>query len=113
MARKACIHLAIRQLRLEIEAVPWGSWRTLRRRLVPLLLPHMADHMGLHVYYGSRATQPRRVRALLCLALVRLLDTPNLCAFGEGTEERRPLGTVPLEASRTTTVGLQEGIRLT
>jgi DNA-binding transcriptional LysR family regulator len=27
-------------------------------RLVPLLLQHMTDHIGVHLYYGSRAAQP-------------------------------------------------------
>lgn len=43
-------------------------------RLVPILLPHMSDHFGLHIYYGSRAAQPKRVRAFLDLALTRLHD---------------------------------------
>jgi DNA-binding transcriptional LysR family regulator len=41
-------------------------------RLVPLLLSTMSAHMGLHLYYGSRAAQPRRVRAFLDLAIARL-----------------------------------------
>ncbi|QGZ59110.1 LysR family transcriptional regulator [Paraburkholderia acidiphila] len=41
-------------------------------RLEPVLLKHMSSHIGLHVYYGSRAAQPRRVRAFLDLALSRL-----------------------------------------
>lgn len=45
-------------------------------RLVPLLLPHTSAHLGLHVYYGSRDSQPRRVRAFLDLAIARLLDCP-------------------------------------
>lgn len=43
-------------------------------RLVPVLLPFMSDHIGLHIYYGSRAAQPKRVRAFLDLAFSRLLD---------------------------------------
>lgn len=46
-------------------------------RLVPLLLPHISHHMGLHIYYGSRAAQPKRVRAFLDLAISRLLDSPD------------------------------------
>jgi DNA-binding transcriptional LysR family regulator len=46
-------------------------------RLVPLLLDHVSDHIALHVYYGSRASQPRRVRAFVDLALARLLDNPS------------------------------------
>jgi hypothetical protein len=33
--------------------------------------------MGLHIYYGSRAAQPKRVRAFLDLAIARLHDSPN------------------------------------
>lgn len=43
-------------------------------RLVPVLHKHMSDHIGLHIYYGSRAAQPKRVRAFLDLALNRLLN---------------------------------------
>jgi DNA-binding transcriptional LysR family regulator len=46
-------------------------------RLVPLLMPHVSDHIGLHIYYGSRAAQPKRVRAFLDLALLRLVDCPD------------------------------------
>jgi len=44
-------------------------------RLEPVLLPHLSAHIGLHVYYGSRAAQPKRVRAFLDLAFARLLDS--------------------------------------
>jgi len=46
-------------------------------RLVPVLLPFMSAYIGLHIYYGSRAAQPKRVRAFLDLALSRLLDSPD------------------------------------
>ena len=46
-------------------------------RLVPILLPHLSAHMGLHVYYGSRTAQPRRVRAFLDLVVARLTDAPE------------------------------------
>lgn len=46
-------------------------------RLVPLLLDHVSDRIALYVYYGSRASQPRRVRAFVDLALARLLDNPS------------------------------------
>lgn len=45
-------------------------------RLVPLLLQHMTDDIGVHLYYGSRAAQPRRVRAFIDLAIERLADAP-------------------------------------
>ncbi|NML35527.1 LysR family transcriptional regulator [Paraburkholderia antibiotica] len=43
-------------------------------RLVPILLRHMSAHIGLHMYYGSRTAQPKRVRAFLDLAIARLRD---------------------------------------
>jgi DNA-binding transcriptional LysR family regulator len=42
-------------------------------RLVPLLTAHATDHMSVHVYYGSRAAQPTRVRAFIDLAVEQLL----------------------------------------
>jgi len=44
-------------------------------RLVPILGRHVADHMAVHVYYGSRSAQPARVRAFLDLAIGRLADS--------------------------------------
>lgn len=46
-------------------------------RLVPVLLPHISKHFGLHIYYGSRTSLPKRVRAFLDLAIVRLFDCPE------------------------------------
>lgn len=46
-------------------------------RLVPLLLEHVSDHIGLHLYYGNRTAQPRRVRAFIDLAIQRLADRPD------------------------------------
>ena len=45
-------------------------------RLVPVLLPFISDHFALHIYYGSRAAQPKRVRAFLDLTLASLLNSP-------------------------------------
>jgi DNA-binding transcriptional LysR family regulator len=44
--------------------------------LVPLLLKHATEHIGVHLYYGSRKAQPRRVRAFIDLAIRRLSDPP-------------------------------------
>lgn len=46
-------------------------------RLVPLLLQHMTDHIGVHVYYGNRTAQPRRVRAFIDLVIKRLVGMPS------------------------------------
>lgn len=43
-------------------------------RLVPLLLEHGSEHIGLHVYYGSRTAVPRRVRAFIDMAVEMLQD---------------------------------------
>lgn len=44
-------------------------------QLVPLLTEHVADHMSVYLYYGSRAAQPTRVRAFIDLAVERLGDS--------------------------------------
>ncbi|WP_255991757.1 LysR family transcriptional regulator [Chitinolyticbacter albus] len=41
-------------------------------RLVPVLTQHNTDHMGVYLYYGSRAAQPARVRAFIDLVVERL-----------------------------------------
>jgi len=41
--------------------------------LVPLLTQHVTEHLGLHVYYGSRNAQPARARAFIDLAVERLV----------------------------------------
>lgn len=51
-------------------------------QLVPVLLAHMSTHIGLHLYYGNRTAQPKRVRAFIDLALQRLLNTPA-CVLSE------------------------------
>ena len=68
-------------------------------RLVPLLAQHVTDHMSVHVYYGSRAAQPSRVRAFIDLTVQRLagssdyvLDAHELAAAeakGRGKPRRR------------------------
>ena len=68
-------------------------------RLVPLLVEHITDHMGVHVYYGSRTAQPSRVRAFIDLAVERLagssdyvLDARELATVaskGRGKARRR------------------------
>ncbi len=44
-------------------------------KLIPVLLPHLTEHIGLHIYYGNRTAQPRRVRAFIDLAIGQLSDT--------------------------------------
>lgn len=53
-------------------------------RLVPLLLPNISAHYGVYLYYGSRAAQPKRIRAFIDLAVARLQGAP---AFVLGRNE--------------------------
>ena len=48
-----------------------------QRRLVPVLVQHVSEHIGVHVYYGRRTALPRRVRAFFDLAVERLVDCPR------------------------------------
>lgn len=44
-------------------------------RLLPVLTKHATSHLSVHIYYGSRASQPARVRAFIDLAVARLTNT--------------------------------------
>jgi DNA-binding transcriptional LysR family regulator len=65
-------------------------------QLVPLLTRHVADHLSLFVYYGSRASQPSRVRAFIDFVVDRLgqpsdyvLDARELAiASAKGTRKK-------------------------
>ena len=41
-------------------------------RLVPVLTQHVAEHLNLFLYYGSRVAQPARVRAFIDLVVERV-----------------------------------------
>ena len=62
-------------------------------RLVPLLTEHVAEHLGLYLYYGSRVAQPARVRAFIDLAAARIADNPawvlNAKELGRGAGQTR------------------------
>jgi DNA-binding transcriptional LysR family regulator len=45
-------------------------------RVVPLLTRHVSDRAGVFVYFGTRATQPARVRAFIDHAVETLKDSP-------------------------------------
>jgi DNA-binding transcriptional LysR family regulator len=47
------------------------------RQLVPLLVEHMPDVHSYFVYFGSRSSQPARVRAFIDLAVKRLANNPE------------------------------------
>lgn len=81
--------LAINSTDIEVEATLTGqviaqlsslSAATLIRegRLVPLLTEHVASHLHLYAYYGSRKAQPLRVRKFIELAVERLKDNREL-----------------------------------
>lgn len=53
-------------------------------QLVPVLTDFIPQHLGLYVYYGSRAAQPARVRAFIDLAVKMLADNP---VFGLSAQE--------------------------
>lgn len=47
------------------------------KRLVPLMLQYMSEHIGVHLYYGHRAAVPQRVQAFIDVAKARLMDSPR------------------------------------
>jgi hypothetical protein len=64
-----------------------------------LLLEHVADHLALYVYYGSRVSQPARVRAFIDLAVERVANNPHFflqadeLAAPRNRKARRPAAT--------------------
>jgi DNA-binding transcriptional LysR family regulator len=66
-------------------------------RLVPILLQHMSEHIGVHVYWGSREAQPRRVRAFIDLAVERLADTST---YVLSEKELKAAGALALKSRR-------------
>jgi DNA-binding transcriptional LysR family regulator len=64
--------------------------------LVPVLLEHVTDHLALYVYYGSRVSQPARVRAFIDLAVERVGNNahfflqPNELVSAQSKKARRP-----------------------
>ena len=45
------------------------------KRLIPLLTQHVADNIGVYIYWGSRTAMPVRTRAFIDLAIQRLTDS--------------------------------------
>ena len=52
-------------------------------RLVPLLLENMSEAYSLYLYYGSRFSQPQRVRHFIELAIDRLSDSKDFMLDAE------------------------------
>jgi len=56
--------------------------------LVPVLTEHVAEHLNLYLYYGSRIAQPARVRAFIDLVVERVAG--NAAFFLEAHELEPP-----------------------
>ena len=52
-------------------------------RLIPLLTQHVADDVGVYIYWGSRTAMPFRTRAFIDLAIKRLTDSPEFTLSDE------------------------------
>jgi DNA-binding transcriptional LysR family regulator len=50
----------------------WAAPLIRSGQVVPLLTEHVADHLSIYVYYGSRAAQPSRVRSFIDFVVERL-----------------------------------------
>lgn len=48
------------------------------RKLVPLFIKNITDHMHIHIYYGTKHKQPLKVRKFIDLAVNRLKNNKNL-----------------------------------
>ena len=51
-------------------------------RIVPLLVQHVAEHMNVTIFYGSRRAQPARVRQFIDFAVERLADNSDYVLQG-------------------------------
>jgi DNA-binding transcriptional LysR family regulator len=52
-------------------------------RLVPVLVQHVASHLHLYAYYGSRKAQPLRIRNFIDLAVERFTGNKDLTLSSE------------------------------
>jgi len=64
-------------------AVPTAANYIRQGRLVPLLLEHIVDNLGLYIYYGSRTAQPARVRCFIDLVIERLANSQEFVLSNE------------------------------
>jgi DNA-binding transcriptional LysR family regulator len=64
-------------------AVPTAASYIRSGLLVPLLLEHMSDSYNLFIYYGSRVSQPARVRSFIDLAVDRLANNNDFVLSNE------------------------------
>ncbi|MBP7452621.1 MAG: LysR family transcriptional regulator [Ottowia sp.] len=61
-------------------------------RLVPLLTAQAANFASVFVYYGSRVSQPARVRAFIDMAIERLVDNPSYVLSPQELQEAEARG---------------------
>lgn len=66
-----------------ISAVPYIRAGALK----PVLLQHITDHMAVYLYYGSRRSQPARVRSFIEFAIERLGSQSEFLLTSEEVEE--------------------------
>lgn len=64
-------------------AVPTAASYIRSGQLVPLLLEHISDNYNLFIYYGSRVSQPARVRSFIDLAVDRLANNNDFVISNE------------------------------
>lgn len=73
-------------------AAPTAASHIRAGRLVPVLLDHVPDFASFYIYYGSRTSQPARVRAFVDLAIERFSDaSPYVLSETELTRAQRLL----------------------
>ena len=84
--RKVSPAIATNDAALEMEAVLSGEFigqltnisaaeHIRSGRLVPLLVQHVADHLGFFIYYGTRNEQSARARAFIDFVIERLVNS--------------------------------------
>ena len=64
-------------------AVPTAASHIRSGQLVPLLVEHVSDNYNLFIYYGSRVSQPARVRHFIDLAVKRLANNNDFVLSNE------------------------------
>lgn len=73
-------------------AVPTAASYIRSGRLVPLLLEQMSDNYNLFLYYGSRVSQPARIRSFIDLVVNRLANNNDFVLSKEELESAHANG---------------------
>lgn len=71
--------------------------------LIPVLIGQTVDHRGVYIYYGNRKSQPRRVRAFIDLATLRLSESHAFVLSDRELSQnaRRGIASLGRKASQT------------